>query len=312
MNRVLVTGGTGVTGTALIRYLLEQKIEVIALVRKNSSRIKYLPQNKLLHVIYCDMDEYLRISNALKAFYPIDAFFHLAWDGSRVVDKNSSRNDMTLQSVNIVNTVGAVELCHLIKCPCFLMTGSQAEFGVMNRILNESDISTPQNGYGSAKLCAETMTRIMCKNYKIKHIFARLFSVYGPYDGTNSLIYTSVLKLIKGERPKYTRGEQIWDFVYSFDVAKALVLLAEKGKDGEMYCVANGKTRELREYIRIIHEICNPSIIPVFGEIPYTENTVMCLGADIDKLQKDTGFVPKYSFEEGIKNVKKWCEETSE
>lgn len=312
MKRVLVTGGTGLTGAALIRYLLACEIEVVALIRKNSARIKYLPKSERLHIISCDMDEYLRIAKELMDYKPIDVFFHLAWDGSTIVDKIGSRDNMPLQAMNIVYAVNAVELCHIIKCPCFIMTGSQAEFGRLDTILNENTVSIPNSGYGSAKLCAETMTRIMCRSYDIKHIFARLFSVYGPYDGTNSLVYTSILKLLSGERPKYTKGEQEWDFLYSFDAAKALVLLAEKGRDGEMYCVASGESRQLKEYIKTIHKVCNSNIVPVFGEIPYGKNQVMRLGADISKLKADTGFESEYSFEQGIEYIKNWCIETSE
>lgn len=312
MERVLVTGGTGVTGVALVRYLLEENIEVIALLRPNSMRQKYLPQNQKLHIVYCDMDEYQNKDKDVTQYGRIDAFFHLAWDGSTLVDKVSSRDNMPLQAMNIVYTVNAVELCKKINCPVFVMTGSQAEFGAKNMLVNESMTSIPVNGYGSAKLCAETMTRVMCKNYGIKHIFARLFSIYGPYDGTNSLIYTSIQKLLKGIRPSYTKAEQKWDFLFSFDAARALYLLAENGKDGEMYCVANGNSKCLYEYIMIIHQVCNPAIEPIFGELPYPKNQLMVLGADISKLKQVTGFEPQYTFEAGIKMIKDWFVETNE
>lgn len=312
MQKVLVTGGTGVTGTALVRYLLQQNVEVVALLRHGSYREKYLPKDRKLHIVYCDMENYLTIAEGLRDYLPIDAFFHLAWDGSTIANKIQSRDNMHLQALNVVYAVNAAELCHQIGCPCFIMTGSQAEFGSANVILNEDCISVPVNGYGSAKLCAETMTRIMCKNFGIKYVFARLFSIYGPYDGTNSLVYTSILKLLQGERPKYTSAEQKWDFLYSFDAAKALVLLAEKGKDGEMYCVANGKTKPLQEYIEIIHAVCNPNIKAEFGELPYGKNQVMVLGADIGKLKRDTGFEPEYSFEQGITHIRNWFIDTAE
>lgn len=313
MKNVLVTGGTGVTGTALVRYLLQNNIRVVALVRKNSFRLKYLPvDDKRLTIVFCNMDDYPVIGNKLRSYGPYDCFFHLSWDGSTIVNKGNSRDDMLLQSRNIVHSVNAVELCKEIECPVFIMTGSQAEFGPYDCDIDETFLSKPVNGYGNAKLCTENMTRIMCRNYGIKHIWARLFSIYGPYDGTNSLIYTSVLKLLNGQNPDYTKGEQQWDFMYSFDAAKALTLLADKGKDGEMYCVANGNTRPLREYICDIHRVCNPDLIPVFGAVPYSKGQVMHLGADITKLKTDTGFEPDYSFDKGIEIIRDWCIETNE
>lgn len=313
MKRVLVTGGTGVTGVALVRYLLNINIEVVALVRENSSRLRYLPSDDTnLKVIFCNMKDYPVMAKKLIKFGSYDAFFHLSWDGSTIRDKGESRDNMFLQSTNIVHAVNAVELCKNIYCPIFIMTGSQAEFGPNEFDVNEETPSLPINGYGHAKLCTENMTRIMCKKYGIKHIWARLFSIYGPYDGTNSLIYTSILKLLKGENPHYTKGEQHWDFLYSFDAAKALCLLAEKGLDGEMYCVANGKTELLRDCIEIIHEVVAPNIKPVFGDIAYGPNQVMHLGADISKLKNATGFEPEYSFKRGIETIRDWCIEIKE
>lgn len=310
MHRALVTGGTGVTGTALVRYLLSQGIEVVALVRPGSHRMKYLPEDDLLHVVSCGMDEYMSIDKEVEPYLPIDVFFHLAWDGSTLVNKANSRDNMLLQTANIMRTIEAVELCRRMNCECFLLTGSQAEFGTKNRPIDETMCSFPENGYGTAKLCAENMTRILCQKYGIRHICARLFSVYGPYDGTNSLIDTSIRKLLQGKNPQYTKGLQKWDFLFSFDAARALFLLAEFGKDGEMYCVASGESDYLANYIRIIHEIVAPMIPPALGTLEYGTNPVMVLSADIRKLKSATGFEPVTSFAEGIETTKHWLIES--
>ena len=306
MRRALVTGGTGVTGVALVRYLLSQGIEVVALVRPGSHRMKYLPNDERLYIVFCGMDAYMEIDGALKPYLPVDVFFHLAWDGSTIVDKAGSRDNMPLQTNNIVHTIEAVELCRRIHCNRFLLTGSQAEFGKKNCPIDETMYSLPENGYGAAKLCAETMTRILCQKYQIQHICARLFSIYGPYDGTNSLIDTSIRKLLKGESPQYTEGIQKWDFLFSFDAARALLLLAERGKAGEMYCVASGKSDFLANYIRKLHKVVAPDILPALGAREYGPDPVMVLAADIQKLKAATGFEPKVSFEIGVGMVRDW------
>lgn len=304
-NKVIVTGGTGVTGIALVRCLLEQNKEVTAIVRKNSSRLRYLPQDAHLHIYECDLADYDTIGPAeLGAGFSV--FYHLAWDGSTGKEKVDNRNNMQLQSKNIVYDIKAVELCRRLRCPVFVATGTQAEYGRCNVCMDETTPTNPENGYGMAKLCAGQMTRTLCRIYGIKHIWARLFSIYGPYDGTHSLIYTSILKLIAGKRPQYTAGDQVWDYLYSFDAAQALALLGEKGHDGEVYCVANGKTDTLRSYIKVIHKVVDPGIVPVFGEIPYAPDQVMNLRVDTAKLQRDTGFAPKYTFEKGIQEILNW------
>lgn len=303
IRQVVVTGGTGVTGNALIRYLLQQKIAITALVRTESSRRCFLPEeDSMLTIIECGMEDYGAISSQIKD-KNYDAFFHLAWDGSTGTQKVENRNNVKLQNRNVSFAIDAVELCHKINCPVFVMTGSQAEYGRKNCRILESMEKKPENGYGVAKLCAEGMTRILCKQYGIRHVWPILFSVYGPFDGTESLIDTSLHKLLCHEKLEFTAGEQQWDYLYSYDAAKALLLLAENGRDGECYNVANGSTKYLREYIEIMYRVATPDNKPCFGSISYVPNQVMLLSADISKLKKDTGFEPEYEFEQGIRNI---------
>lgn len=301
LRQVIVTGGTGVTGNALVRHLLEQGIHVTALVRKHSVRTENLPHSELLRLVSCNMEEY-EAAYELLAGYQYDAFFHLAWDGSMGKNKVNNRNNMYLQLQNVKYMLDAVELCGRLFCPVFVATGSQAEYGICDEEIREETFENPQNGYGVAKLCAGRMSRIRCRELGIRHIWARLFSIYGPYDGTHSLIDTSIQKLLKGEQPSYTAGEQLWDYLYSEDAARALFLLSQKGEDGETYCVAEGTARPLKEYIENLHEIIAPDSIPQLGALPYGSNQVMQMQVCTDKIRK-LGFKPKYSFTEGIRKI---------
>ncbi len=310
IKQAIVTGGTGVTGNALVRYLLQQNIEVTALVRPDSPRNCFLPmKNELLTIVECGMGDYSSIPYRIQG-RSYDAFFHLAWDGSTGKQKINNRNNFKLQNLNTAHAIDAVQLCYEISCPVFVMTGSQAEYGRKDTIITEAMEKQPENGYGMAKLCAEGMTRLLCKQYGIRHIWPILFSVFGPYDGTESLIDTSVRRLIFREELSFTKGEQQWDYLYSYDVAKALLLLAEKGRDGECYNVAYGETKALRDYIKIIYEVVAPDKSPKFGDIPYTPDQIMLLSADISKLKNDTGFEPEYEFEVGIRQIMDQVKET--
>ena len=302
-HHVIVTGGTGVTGNALTRYLLDCGIRVTALLRPNSFRKKYLPkQNPLLNLVDCGMEDYLKIAPMLTG-ETYDAFFHLSWDGSTGKRKVDNRNNFRLQNQNVKYALDAVELCYELKCPIFIMTGSQAEYGMKNRAISEDEEKHPENGYGMAKLCAEGMTRLLCGSHGLRHIWAILFSVYGPYDETESLIDTSVRALLRGEDLPYTEGTQMWDYLYSRDAARALLSLAEKGENGETYHVASGVIRPLREYIEELYGELAPERKPRLGEIPYREGATMFLGADISKLQRLTGFAPEYDFRRGVREI---------
>lgn len=303
IKHAVITGGTGVTGNALVKYLLQQNIEVTALIRPDSFRRHFLPQShpKLI-LIECGMEDYNTIDKSLpqKSY---DAFFHLAWDGSAGKQKVGNRNNFKLQNQNVSYALDAVELCHKLCCPVFVMTGSQAEYGRRDVPITEDMEKHPENGYGMAKLCAEGMTRILCREHGIRHVWPILFSIYGPCDATESLIDTSIRGLLKGRTLPYTKGEQLWDYLYSYDAAKALLLLAEYGRDGETYHVASGSVRPLYEYIELMYQTVAPDLKPRLGELKYSENQTMFLGADISKLRNATGFWPEYTFEQGIHRI---------
>lgn len=76
-----------------------------------------------------------------------------------------------------------------------------------------------------------------------------------------------------------------------------------KWKNGSIYCLGNGKTRTLKEYVLAVKEIVNPECEIGFGEIDYYPNQVMHLEADISNLVNDTGYIPKYTFEDGIRDL---------
>lgn len=303
LNHVIVTGGTGVTGNALVRYLLQQNIKVTALIRPGSFRRHSLPENdERLTIVECGMDQY-GDADCLLDGQKYDAFFHLSWDGSTGKEKVDNRNNFKLQNQNVAYAVDAVELCHRLNCPVFVMTGSQAEYGRKNEPVTETMEKHPENGYGMAKLCAEGMTRLLCHKYGIKHIWPILFSVYGPNDGTQSLVDVTLHKVLRGESADFTQGIQLWDYLYSYDAAKALMLLAERGRDGEYYNVGNGNARPIKDYITIMYNTCNTGAVPGLGKIPYGSGQVMSLQADISKLVADTGFSPEYTFEDGIRAI---------
>ena len=94
--------------------------------------------------------------------------------------------------------------------------------------------------------------------------------------------------------------------LYCDDAAKALYLLAEKGMDGKVYCIGSGKSQSLRKYVEIIKNKIDKNAVLGIGDIPYSENQVMYLCADISELQKDTGFEPEITFDEGIEKTIDW------
>lgn len=302
MKSAIITGGTGMLGLALVRLLISKNIKVLMLVRPNSKKANNIPKSPLVSTIECDLKD---LANApIPEGEKYDAFFHFGWEGTY----GDSRNDMYLQNKNVHNTIDAVHLASKLGCSVFLGAGSQAEYGrVADGIKVSPSLPTfPETGYGIAKLCAGQMSRVECKKLNIKHIWVRILSTYGPYDGMQTMVMSGIIKMLNGERPQYTKGEQMWDYLYCDDAANAFFCAAEKGIDGSVYCIGSGNVRPLKEYITIIRDIVKPGQEIGFGEIPYYDKQVMYLCADIEPLTRDTGFKPQVSFEEGIQKTVEW------
>ncbi len=296
--RAVVSGATGAVGMALITQLVSEGVETTVLCRENSSRAHRIKESKLVRKVDCSLDGLAKL--CLDGEY--DVFYHLAWAGTT----GASRNDMYLQNDNVKYTLDAVELAARSGCKVFVGVGSQAEYGRVSGKLNSSTPTFPENGYGMAKLAASQMSRVRCRELGIKHVWARILSVYGPYDGERSLISVAIDKLARGERASFTAGEQMWDYLYSGDAARALWAIAKDGKDGGVYCLGSGKAQPLYKYIETIRDTVAPNATLGLGDIPYADGQVMYLCADISELTADTGFVPSVSFEDGIKETVKW------
>ena len=305
MKRVIITGPTGAIGIALIQTLIANGIEVLAVVRRGSNRIENIPISELVEIVELDLADLSKLPEMVKKQY--DAFYHLGWDGTF----GNIRNNMQGQLQNIQYSLDAVETAFRMGCKRFVGAGSQAEYGRVEGKLASSTPTFPENGYGIAKLCAGQMTRILCEQKGMEHIWVRILSVFGPYDGENTMVMSTINKLLKGEKPIFTKGEQMWDYLYSKDAGKALKLLGKKGVDGKIYCLGSGQVRQLRTYIEEIRDSIDSNLELGIGEVPYVPNQVMYLCADIEELTKDTEFVPEYSFEAGIKETVDWCKRQS-
>lgn len=297
MKKVAITGATGMIAVALIKYLIEKEIEVIAICRPNSKKINNVPKHKLVKIVECDIQDLLSLKDELSD--KCDAFFHFAWNGTF----GDSRNDSYLQNMNVKYTLDAVNLASHLNCGVFVGAGSQAEYGrVEGKLLSTTPVN-PENGYGIAKYTAGKLSAIYAKQLNIKHIWARILSVYGPNDNNFTMIMSTIEKLLNGERASFTKGEQQWDYLYCDDAAKAIYLMALNGKDQSVYPLGSGTHRPLAEYITILKEEIPTECEIGLGDIPYSENQVMYLCADISKLTNDTGFIPTISFREGIKRT---------
>lgn len=296
IKKVVITGGSGPIGLALIRKLLMENIEILVLQREYSARSMYLPKHELVNVRYCSLEN-------LKSYIPessdYDIFFHLGWTNT----EKGKRDDLVLQKENVSYSCDAVQLAYRCGCHTFIGAGSQAEYGRHEEALKQDTLCKPETAYGVMKLCACHATKILCKKYGIKHIWTRILSGYGIFDNVNSVLVSAILNTLEDKKTEFSKGEQIWDFIYLDDIADALYLIAQKGKNGAIYPIGSGKAKPLKDYLSILYEKLDKKEYMELGKIPYNDLQVMYLKADITVLYEDTGWLPRTEFEDGIDKV---------
>ena len=321
MKKVVITGATGAIGRALVSVCIKAGYEVLAVVHRNSKRASELEKIEHCKVLYLDLSEYENALDEMKeqgvAFDDLSVqdrntnsthaqatesnyefFFHLAWGAAFGKD----RENLPLQLENVRASLAAVRFAKALGCSTFVGSGSQAEYGrVKGKLLPETP-TYPETGYGIAKLCAGQMARLACEQLGLKNVWTRILSVYGPYDGELSLISVAINDMMNNRETFFTPCDQMWDYVFSEDAARAMLLCAQKGKHGSVYVIGSGEAHPLKEYIKKIAEITGYKKEIGFGKRPYNDKQVMYLQADISDLEK-LGFKPQVSFEEGIRKT---------
>jgi len=295
MKKIVITGATGMIGSAIARCALERGFDVICIVRQDTSRLDNLPKSEGLKIVYADISEYARVDIPDK----YDVFYHLAWDKTF----GASRDAADTQIANIQYTMDAVRMAKRLGCKRFIGAGSQAEYGIVTSPLRPDTPVNPQSGYGIAKYAAGKLSRLLCSQLGLQFNWVRILSTYGPLDGAHTLIMYAINELRAGRSPEFTKCEQIWDYLYCDDAANAFIAVGENGADGKTYPLGSGLTRRLSEYLETLRDAVNPAGVLQFGKKEYYPHQPMYLCADISELTDDTGWRPEVSFDDGVKKI---------
>lgn len=224
MKKAIVTGATGFIGKFLVRELVKQNVEVIAVVRqgtKNLNTINALP----VKIVECNIADYHMLPDII-ADRDIDVVFHIAWQGVSDLD---ARNE-AIQMQNLQSTLDLIDSMHIMKISCFIGCGSMHEAESLIEMNEDKVISNLGYMYKATKTAAHWIGKAKCGTYGIR-FFWPLINTYGEEERSARLVNTIIRKVLHGESPDLSAGTQYYDFVHVSDVARALILIAKKRRE---------------------------------------------------------------------------------
>lgn len=293
--RVIITGATSMIGVALIGQCLQRGHSVLALVRANTRRMNRLPVSGNLSVEYADLDTFERVQGD---GMPYDVCYHLAWGST----EKSVRDNPTAQERNIRATLDAVQMAHRLGCRKFIGAGSQAEYGPVEGIISADTAPNPVSAYGMAKLSACLLSRKLCEQYGMQHIWGRIFSVYGCNDNEGTMLNYAIDRFLAGKPAQFSAATQMWNYLHETDAGAMFYLLGRKPVEPGIYCVANPESEVLRTYIEILKDEFGSKAQCEFAR-PGADHKIFGLNVDMKKTVEAIGYTPQVSFREGIRNM---------
>ena len=303
MKKVIITGANGFIGTALCRELSTKNIQVTAIVRDQESNIDNIRKIPGISIVYCELSKYEKLPQLIRD-RKFDVFYHLAWVGNA----GKLRGDSNVQINNIKYTCDAVKASAEIECKKFVFASSIMEYEI-SAVMETNNIHNINTLYSSAKIAANYMSRTLAGALGIDYIRAVVSNTYGPGEKSPRLINTSIRKLLNGEHCAFSAGEQMYDFIYIDDVAKAFAAIAEKGKSNKTYYIGSQTPKPLKHFLLELKDQINPEIEIGLGELPFDGISLSYTEFDIDAVKNDTGFEAKVKFNEGICRTIKWIKE---
>jgi len=218
--KVLIAGSSGFIGSNVVRYFIDENIEVHALLRKTSSLWRIRDIIRDLNIHHVDLSSYNDTEDIIKGIRP-DAVINC----SGIVSGFGLDDQSHVVQSNLVNTINLVNASLRVNVERFINTGSAYECGFSPIPLNKNCSGEPIGLYGITKKAEDEYIKMISGRYSRNYITARLFTPYGPFDKDSKLIPHGIISCING-KPIYLKNPNDGrDFVAVNDVAKIYYLL---------------------------------------------------------------------------------------
>lgn len=307
----MITGGAGFIGTNYVYYHLEHRpddrIFVIDALTYSGNRANLAAAEergvKFTEGRIEDRDTIYELFEKEK----FDAVVHFAAETH--VDRSIKDPEIFMKS-NILGTQTLLDAARDFGVKRFHQISTDEVygdlgFGSTEKFTEESPLR-PSNPYAASKAAADLLCISYLRTYGVPVTISRCSNNYGPYQSRENLIPLFIGKAVADEQlPLYGTGENVRDWIYVLDHCDAVLRILEEGKIGEIYNAGGDNDRRNIEITRIIlKELGKPESLIKYVEDRKGHDERYSMG--YDKLQRELGWAPKTSFEEGLRNTIDW------
>lgn len=294
---MLVTGGSGFVGRRLVARLAEHGANVFVLAR--TAKL----DTAAAAVVQADVLDESAVRRAFDAAAPAYVF-HLAAHADWRQDPALT---VSMCNLHVVGTAHVLEAARKSGVSRVVTFGSAGEYGSAASPMAESARATPLDPYSTTKLAATELALTYARSFGVPCTVLRPFVIYGVNEPSHRLLPSVFRAALAEQGLPCTLGEQVRDFVYVDDVVEcALRAAVHEAAAGEILNVGTGVGVTVRELVEQACAISGGRARPRFGALPYRVGEPMDLRADINKLRRVLGWVPKTSTRVGIERAWAW------
>jgi dTDP-glucose 4,6-dehydratase len=332
---VLVTGADGFMGSHLTEALVHLEARVIAFVRATSSgalnNIGHLRDR--LTVKFADLTDRTSIDYLVRELgsAPDRPYvFHL---GAQAHVGESWHRPYETTITNVVGTLNLLQsiVDHGLEIEKFDTAGTSEEYGNVHEavahqhdfdsgggvVFHERSPLNPKSVYATSKVAADFLTMNYHDAYGVPGVVTRMFNNYGPRQNPRFVTGTIITQALVRERIELGQLEPLRDFCFCTDGVRGHLTVAARGIPGDVYVYGQGENISMRDWAELIlrvgeergHWPAGRELVSVPGRYRPGASEVIALRVGFEKLQRETGWQPKVSWEEGVARTIAWYAE---